>query len=360
MTPKLNYAMALVIFALAEALTHFGAWRGDSNGYFTIVRFFMGTATPIEWAQAGHWHGYLRPVVPALAAPLAFLTGARSAIAIVNVAFLMIGTCFTYLLVSRLFSNNLYGFIAGVCYASASPNLVWGVAILTDGPGYAMLAVGFYWLLYHFKPSWRSSVITGVLVGTALLVKEITVILVAFLVIQLIFHRSWAYLKSVLIVVSIAAIMTSAWSFLVVGRTYLNFYGEAVVYAGGSYEGPLAQPRAFLDSIIRAFYMCIPFAIVGFFRLSDEQVKTHVKLLLAGLALLLVFPWIDSRYTFILFPAVISMTPIGLDHAASILASWSWSRFLTRSQWLQLITIAIVVCTNLTFIKFVNLPYLSG
>lgn len=119
-----RYIALLAIFSLLEGLTHFGAEMGDSIGYVSITHIFMGIANQLE-ATTAHWHGFLRPIVPILAAPLSFILDTRTAIATINLSFLVIGTIFTYLLVSRLLDNHLLGFVAGLFYASATPNLIW-------------------------------------------------------------------------------------------------------------------------------------------------------------------------------------------------------------------------------------------
>lgn len=344
--------VTLSLLAILEGFTHFGAWHGDSINYVSITHIFMGTATPLE-ATTAHWHGFLRPIAPILAAPLSFVLETRTAIATVNLSFLVIGTVFTYLLVSRLLNNDLFGFMAGLFYASATPNLIWGVAILTDGPGYAMLAVGYYWLICHFKPNLKISLLTGFLLTFCLLVKETNIILIAYLGIQWLSDSGnrRKNLPYYVLPVLMAALVTSLWMF-VAKISYLDFFNIGIEYAGG-YSSPLLQPKVFISSVIRAFYVLLPFACIGLFQLLDREMKQHLRILLSGLALII--PWSsmpDPRYTFILYPSVISMAVIGVNHASQTLANWSWFRSINKQQWNTIFVFTIIACLNLIALKY--------
>lgn len=359
---KLKTPIVLVLsFALLEGLTHFGNLHGDSMGYISMVHWFMGQATAeeaiVHWRGIGQgntydepllsWHGFLRPVVPGLATPLAFIFGASTAIAIVNLGFLLLGTFFTYLFTARFFKNDLLGYIAGVCYASAGPTLVWGVAVQTDGPAYAMLAVMFYTLCFWSRPGVKSGIVTGVLLGLSLLVKEITIVLAFLMLFLLLSQRTKERLTYTIVALGIAAAISLSWGLLVVGKTYLSFYGEGIRYAGGAYAGAFAYPVIFYDTITRGFHALIPFLILGFFLVEDKHLKVLVRILLAGSVLLLAWPTLpEIRFTFILFPVVIPLAAFGMDHAATILANRTWFRLFTKTQWVGIILAGIILYTN--------------
>lgn len=77
-------------------------------------------------------------MVPLLSVPLSFVIDYGHAIALVNMGFIVLGTIMTYFLVTRLFHQEV-GSVAAISFASAIPVLAYGVAVLTDGAGYAML-----------------------------------------------------------------------------------------------------------------------------------------------------------------------------------------------------------------------------
>jgi hypothetical protein len=352
--------LILTGLALIEGLTHFGAWMGDSNGYITIVHFFLGTATKLEWLQTGHWHGYLRPLIPAFASPLAMFINGALAISIVNLVFLVFGTLFTYQLTQHFTGNSFYGLLGGILYASAAPNLIWGVAVLTDGPGYAMVAFGFYWILVRHKTTIGNSIVTGLLLAFSLLIKETTIILVFFLGIQIALDRSkqnWRSIMSFMLVSVIALGLASAWGILVVGKTYLTFYNEGIVYSGGQYAGALAHPQTFLRSILGAFYLTLIFAILGFTALTESQTKDCLRIIIASSILLIA--WSTSpqaRFSFLLFPAIIPMAAVGIRRFAAQLWQTSWFRFLTIQGWMWAFTIIIVLYSNFATRPFILIP----
>jgi len=267
-----------------------------------------------------------------------------------------------YRFTSRLFKNDLLGYIAGICYASAGPILVWGVAVQTDATAYAMLALMFYMLSFGPGPSVKSGIITGVLVGVSLLVKEITIILAFYMLILLLSDRNKKRFTYTVIALGIAAVISLSWSLLVVGKTYLSFYGEGVYYAQyaqhvGVYAGPFVSPKYFYASTTHAFYALIPFIILAFFLVKDEYLKEFVKILLSGLILLLAWPTLpEIRFTFILFPAVIPLAAFGIDHASTTLANRTLFRLFTRTQWTAIVLTCIVLYTNILWPQYFKLP----
>ena len=339
--------MVPLLLSLIEGLTHFGVLHGDSSGYLSMVKFFRGTASPVE-AQVVHWHGMLRPVVPLLALPLSFVVGYRDAIGIVNLGFALLGTAFTFLFARRLVGSTEAGFVSAVLFASAVPMLAYGTAILTDGPGYAMVIVSLYCLLFVLeqKPNLQTAILSGIVVGIGLLTKETVAIILVFLAIRYLLHRGKMRLGHVAIVFAISLGLALIWSYMV-GFNYLMVYQGGLAFQGPGYKGALIVPRAFAISFVHAFYLALPFAFLAFFTIDNDRFKTIVELALSALTLLVLWPTSpEGRLTFLTFPAILPLAALGIGQSAENLSGRPLLRVLNRRGWIILILIAAIIYTN--------------
>jgi len=355
-----SYTIPLV-FALLEGLTHFGNWWGDSGSYVSIVKLFRGTANVGE----GRWHGLLRPVVPLLAVPLSYLMSYRDAIATVNLGFFLVGTLFTYLFTKKLWSNGL-AFISAISFASAAPSLMFGTAILTDGPAYAMQVVLLYFLLFVLekKADAKTSIMVGILIGVGVLTKETSFTVLIFLILRFILHRDRLKIANVMIVILVGLAIPLAWTQLI-DYSYLGFYGEGLAYKGTQpvlaylgYKGLIINPKIFALSAVYAFNLCLPFAFIAFFGIKDDEFKTLCEILLSVGVLLVVWPTgPESRLTFLTFPAVLPLAAFGMKQASQILATRPWFKFLSQKCWTGLFLLAVVIYSNAnTFKLYFRIP----
>ena len=348
-----------VAIALLEGLTHFGIWYGDSNGYVSMVKLFRGVAS-VEEAQVIHWHGIVRPVVPTLALPLSYVMSYRDAIASVNLGFLVLGTFFAYLFTKRLL-NSQAGFVSAVCFATAFPSLLFGAAVLTDGPAYAIEIIVLYYLLFVLeeKRDLRTSLLAGLLIAIAVLTKETSLIIIlTFLLLRYLLHKDKLALSNVLVVATLGILLPLVWSQLV-GYNYLGFYGEGLAYHSPGYKGPLVQPWLFALSILKAFGFSLPFAFMGFFRVEDDRFKTLCQVLLSVGVLLVLWPTApEYRFTFLTFPALLPLAALGMDQASDVLARRPWFNRLGKASWLVLFLFVTVVLPNVVaFGRYFRTPF---
>jgi len=342
-------------FALLEGLTHFGGWWGDSGGYVSIVKLFRGTANVGEV----RWHGLLRPVVPFLAVPLSYLLSYRDAIATVNLGFLLLGTLFSYLFTEKLWNSDL-AFISAISFASATPNLVFGTAILTDGPAYAMQIVLLYFLIFVLeeKADLKTSLLAGILIGVGVLTKETSFTVLIFLLLRFLLHRDKLKIANLMIVTFVALAIPLAWAQMI-DYSYLGFFEEGLAYQGTQpglayvgYKGPIAFPKVFALSLVYAFYLCLPFAFMAFFSIEDDEFKMICEILLSVGILLVVWPTgPEGRLTFLTFPAMLPLAAFGIGQVSQILARRPGFRRINQGRWLALILLAIVIYTNASTFK---------
>jgi hypothetical protein len=123
------------------------------------------------------------------------------------------------------------------------------------------------------------------------------------------------------------------------------------------YSGPLLHPRQFLVSLEYAFGVTLPFAILGFFYVDNDDFKKLVEVLVATAGIVLLWPTPpEDRLTFLLFPAIIPLAAYGITQASSILGSRPLFKNLSAEAWLTIILIVIAVLNNLSGRGLLRLP----
>ena len=332
------------LVAVLEGVTHFGTLQGDSSHYIDIVKYLRGAGNS-EIFQA---HFILRPVVPALAFPLSFLVSYRSAIALVNLGFIVFGTVMTYFLGRELFDEEV-GVISAISFACAVPVLAYGVAVLTDGAGYAMLVTLIYVAMFRIpaEKDLRRTFLFGLLFGVAVLTKETTFIGLVFLWIYYFANGRKLSVVNIIVVTFVCLLMSFAWS-LFVGYNYVGTYREGLQYHGLGFSGPLVSGKEFLLSAGYAYTLLLAFAFLGFFMVDRDVFRKLMEVLVASGALVVLWPTPpEGRLTFLTFPAIIPLAAYGISQASAILADRPVFGKLNKKCWLVLIILAIIVLSNL-------------
>lgn len=343
------------ILAFVEGITHFASFQGDSPGYVNLVKAFRGTATPTERSIMSNYF-VLRPVVPALAVPFSYLMSYANAVAAVNLGFLLLGTYVVYHFVSRLMMRREAGLAASICYASAFTNLVFGVAVLADGAGFAMLIVSLYAILFLLHDT-RSSVLVGLIVGLSILTKETNLIAVIFLLIHYLRVRRDVHFLPFAIVAVIGLGLAFSWSALV-GFSYTKLYLLQFTYATPGYKGALVNPKLAASQIWNAFNFTLPFAFMALFLVTDDQFKTVIECTIPALVLFIASPtYIQSRFIFLAFPGILPLAGFGIVEAAGVLARRPWFGKLSKEHWLLFLLFMLVLYTNVvTFHNYFGTP----
>jgi 4-amino-4-deoxy-L-arabinose transferase-like glycosyltransferase len=282
-----------------------------------------------------------------LAFPLSFFMSYGDAIAFVNLGFILLGTVMMYFLGSKLFDREV-GCISAVSFASAIPVLAYGVAVLTDGAGYAILVTVIYVTLFELpeKRDLRIAFLIGLLFGAAVLTKETNFIGIVFLWIYYFVNRRKFAVANILIVTVVCFLISFGWSHFV-GHSYLGFYGEGLQYQTPGYKGPFINVKGFLLSAEYAYALLLPFVFLGFFMVERDAFRKLMEILFSTGALVVLWPTPpESRLTFLTFPAMIPLAAYAISQGSAILAERPVFGKLDKRYWLVLIMLAIVVFNN--------------
>jgi hypothetical protein len=347
-----------IIVAFIEGITHFGSFQGDSPGYVDLVKVFRGTAVPGEQLIMSSYF-VLRPIVPALAVPLSFLMSYANALAAANLCFLLLGTYVIYHFVHRVMIKREAAFAASICYASAFANLVFGVAVLADGAGFAMLIVSVYAILFLLHDT-ASSLVVGLIVGLSILTKETNLIAVIFLLIHYLRVRRDVHFLPFIVVAVISLGLAFSWSTLV-GFSYARLYLLQFRYGTPGYKGALVMPKLAASQIWNAFNFTLPFTFMALFLVTDDQFKTAIECTLPALMLFIASPtYIQSRFVFLAFPGILPLAGFGIVEAADVLAKRPWFGKIAKEHWLLFLLFMIVLYTNvITFHNYFGTPISS-
>jgi hypothetical protein len=106
---------------------------------------------------------------------------------------------------------------------------------------------------------------------------------------------------------------------------------------------------------------------LGLLGISDRNIlKTHVSIWIGALAIILAWPVIDTRFTFVLFPSIFPLAGVGLEEAywiifksklfQEIYPSFSdspWSRYA----FLLFVAVVCTLITNLVLRGYVSFPW---
>jgi 4-amino-4-deoxy-L-arabinose transferase-like glycosyltransferase len=263
-----------------------------------------------------------------------------------------------FLFVKETFDEEL-AVVSAILFATSVQVIVFSVSVLTDGAGYMFLIAGVAGiLLWAERKGPGSWALVGILVGLAMLAKETNIILFVCLLVRLLSNRTQQQLKMTIVVFGIGLTIPLIWSGMI-GFNYLQMYQAGLAYHGVGYKGALVSPRLFLKSLVYAFYLSLPLALIGFIKVENDKFKTLLEIFVSALPLLILWPTLpEGRFSFLLFPAVIPLAAVGLRDTATSLSNRPWFKELSARYWLILFTLFIVgFDTYITLSRYGRFPW---
>jgi len=259
--------------------------------------------------------------------------------------------------------------ISTVFMTSAIPLLILGAAVYTDMAGYFFILLGAYLVLKWDLPraNLKRIVLASLLVEIGMLSRETVAIVLLFALLWCLFTRG--SLRRIILFAAIILGISALWSALV-GINYVNWITLSTSVSPYPNQSLLSDARELIRSVLYAFgeypEVLILF-FLGLLRIRDlRELKAYLSLLIPTVLLILVWPVPGTRYSFLLFPAVLPLAGLGVEEAYTIivnssLASTIWPSFKTTNRSLlafQLIVIVIyVITTNLATISYVSFPW---
>jgi len=358
--------IGLVVFTLGEALTHYGQVYPDSPGYITTAHFFQGKAS----VDAAGFR-LLRPVVPFLASILNYFVDIRTAFALINLVFWCSAAVLMFYFTKLLTKNVHASLLSAAAFTSAIPILLFGDAVLTDMAGYFFILLGAYLAVRWDLPraSLRRVCFLGLIMAVGMLSRESVATV-------LIFGSAWILaskgsVKRIVLLLAVPVGMSILWSY-VIGVSYVAWYNQGGLAFAATHQQLTLTGKLFrlLGSIQYAFGRIPGVLILAFLGLlkttRKRDLALHISFWVGALAVILAWPVIDIRFTFILFPSILPLAGMGLLAAYRIIFESSmvqmiWPSFRDSGKhqfsFLMFVVLAYVLVTNAARPEFISFPW---
>lgn len=370
MKPSIDKLMlvGLVIFSLAEGLTHYGQVYPDSPGYIAAAHFLQGRAT----ATGATAFRLLRPFVPFLASLINYFVDIRASFAIVNLVFWCSSAVLMFYFTKLLTKDTNASLLSSALFTSAIPMLLFADAVLTDMAGYFFILFGIYLVIRWDLPraTLKRVCVAGLVLGVGILARESVAAV-------LIFALAWAILSRgsiprtiifCLIPVGISVLWSSA-----MGVSYLAWYAEGgLAFAAVNQHLSLLQKAYRLLGSIQYSFGGSPevliLAALGLLRIQNKgYLKIQISILIGTFAIIFAWPIIDNRFTFILFPSIFPLAGSGLGEAYNLifkskLVQTIWPSFpdtaKSRFAFLLFVVAVYALITNVILRGYFSFPWM--
>ncbi len=164
----LSFTVALLNAVLLLAFFVPRFIHSDTPQYISTIKYILG-----DPGGQIFLHRILNPMPILIGAALAPIFGVEKVLIVENVVFYFLSAWLIFLLIRRLYRNEKQAFYGTVLYVTAYPMLAYGLAYLTDLPG---------WFFYLFsvlislnflrKPQIKTALLSGLIAGFGMLFKE--------------------------------------------------------------------------------------------------------------------------------------------------------------------------------------------
>jgi 4-amino-4-deoxy-L-arabinose transferase-like glycosyltransferase len=258
-----------------------------------------------------------------------------------------------------LTKNSFPSLFSAALFTSAVPMLLFADATLTDMGGYFFILLGIYLMIRWNIPHacLKRACLTGLVLGIGVLTRESVASVLIFAIVWTILSRGSITRLAAVCLIPLA--FSLAWS-QVLGVSYITWYVQGGLVFAGAHQtlSPFRRVLRTFGSILYSFGrypIVLAFAALGFLRIQDRNyLKIHVSILIATGAIIVAWPVIDTRFSFILFPSIFPLAGAGLEDAYRIISNskfvqTTWPS-LYSSQWPRYASLILVlgVCAFIT------------
>jgi hypothetical protein len=310
-TALLNAIVLLVFFV--PRFNH-----ADTLEYVSTIEHIAGNAQ----AQV-YPHRILKPMPILIGAAISPIFGAKNSLVAQNVVFYFFSVFLVFLLIYRLYHNEKQAFYGTVLFVGAYPMLAYGLASLTDLPGWFFyLLSALISLKFIEKPHFKTALLAGFVAGLGMLFKEnvaaapIFFFTLIFVASKLSFKEKIKYLFIYGLAFSILPLINTIIIYKLYSYSYLNWLDYNSVGGGGRRNILyMVTPFRILIEIGRVLligWIFVLFGILKEFTLRNrERIKILISFILPSLsAFLWVYP--HNRIIFIAAPFLVLLGSFGL------------------------------------------------
>jgi len=307
---SLNAVLLLVFFV--PRFDH-----SDTVQYVSTIKYISGDPTAEVFLKR-----ILSPMPILIGAALSPVLDAKNALVAQNLVFYFLSVWLVFFLICRLYHNEKQAFYGTVLYITAYPILAFGLASLTDMPGWFFYILSVLLSLNFLKkPQLKTALLAGIMAGFGMLFKE-SVAAVPIFFASLLFIASQLSFKEKLKYISVYAIaflFFPAINSIVLYNLYSYSYIDAFRLGGLHPEGYSGFYIVSFARIIietgRVLAIGWLFVLIGALKEFALKNRERAKILLALIPpSLSVFLWSfpHNRMIFIAFPLLIPLASFGL------------------------------------------------
>ena len=322
MTTFQKYLLLALIIALLNAALLVAFFvpqfdHTDTPQYISTIKYILG-----DPAGEVFLHRILNPLPILIGVTLAPILGVENVLIAQNLVFYLLSVWLVFLLVYRFYHNEKQAFYGTILYIGAYPMLAYGLASLTDLPG---------WFFYLFsvliafnllkKPQLKTAFLSGLVAGVGMLFKENVAVAPLFFVSFLFIAVPLPLKEKLKYILAFggAFLFFPIINSIVLYNLYSYFYLDAFNLGGVHRRGlgglyMVSYTRIIIE-IGRTFLIGWIIILLGFLKeFSIKNIK-RIKILIAFVPpSLSVFLWCypHNRMIYIAFPFLILLGSFGL------------------------------------------------
>jgi hypothetical protein len=265
----------------------------------------------------------MKPMPILIGAVISPIFGAKGSLIAQNVFFYFLLVYLVFILINYLYKNPRQAFYGSVLVACAYPMLAYGLAALTDLPGWFFyLSSIFLSLKFIEKPQFKTAFLAGIVAGFGMLFKEnLAAAPLFFGSLVLISQASFKDKLKYVFVFSLAFILFPTINSIVMYKLFSYSYFSNYMAAWGN--GPVGgfknfymiSPLRIIIEIGRSFMLGWIFVLLGtwkeFVLMNKDRIKIFISLLLPSISF---FAWSypHNRMVFIAFPVLAILGSLGI------------------------------------------------
>lgn len=323
MTLFRKYLLISLLFALLNAILILVFFvprfdHTDTHQYISTMKYISGDSTGKIFP-----YRILKPLPILIGVVLSPVIKAENTLIAQNIIFYLLSVWLIFLLVHRIYRNEKQACYGAILYAGAYPMLAYGLASLTDMPG---------WFFYLFsilisldflkKPRLKTALLAGFIAGIGMLFKEnvaaapIFFASLLFIASQLPFKEKIKYILIFGVAFIFFPIINNIIVYKLYSFSYLAEYKHVWGLSTGGYDNfYMITPLRILIEISRVFLMGWLFVLLGILKefaiKNSERIKILLALILPSLSFF-AWPYPHNRMIFIAAPLLIFLGSFGV------------------------------------------------
>ena len=242
----------------------------------------------------------LKPLPVLIGALLIPVLKAENTLVVQNLFFYFLSVCLIFLLVYRLYHNEKQAFYGVVLYVAAYPMLAFGLAPLTDMPGWFFYLLSILIILNFLrKPQIKTVLLAGLVAGFGMLFKESMVAVPIFFVSLLLITTQLSIKEKLryILVFGTAFLLFPFINSIVIYKlfsySYLDWFGLGGIHGSATVAGfYMIGPLRIVIEIGRVLLIGWVFVLLGAFKEFTLRNTERIKILIAlAFSSLYVFLW---------------------------------------------------------------------